>query len=77
MDFKKGIYRHYKGGEYRVLFVAKGQFTDSHDMEDIVIYESLAENAISQYWARPLKDFVAEVGGDGILTSRFSFIREA
>jgi hypothetical protein len=77
MEIKTGIYKHYKGREYRVLFVAKGQFSDLHDMEDIVVYETLEMNNVSRYWARPLGDFIGKVEINGASTARFSFIREA
>lgn len=37
-----GVYKHYKGGYYRVLFVAKNSNNSGHD-EDVVVYVSLSE----------------------------------
>ncbi|MGL6015860.1 MAG: DUF1653 domain-containing protein, partial [Selenomonadaceae bacterium] len=34
---RKGIYRHYKGKEYRVLFVAR----HSESGEEMVVYQAL------------------------------------
>ena len=42
-----GVYRHYKGGMYRVLFVAH----HSETLEDMVVYEPL--DGKSGYWVRP------------------------
>jgi len=75
---KLGIYKHYKGGEYRVLFVAKGQFEDETlDMQDMVVYEALIDNPVSKQWVRPLSDFLGKVNFEGKEIPRFSFVREA
>jgi hypothetical protein len=42
-----GTYKHYKGGLYRVLFIANHSETD----EDLVVYQSLHYGS---YHARPL-----------------------
>ncbi len=42
-----GIYRHYKGGMYRVICVAH----HSETLEDMVVYEPL--DGKSGYWVRP------------------------
>lgn len=46
MAFEPGRYRHFKGGEYEALFLAK----DSETQEDMVIYR----NAKGEVWVRPL-----------------------
>ena len=45
-DIAPGIYRHYKGGEYEVLFMAK----NSETLEDMVIYRALYGG--HDVWAR-------------------------
>ena len=67
---KLGRYRHYKGGEYRVIGIAK----HSETMEDIVVYEALYENEISKLWARPIKMFLGEVEVNGKKFPRFEYI---
>jgi hypothetical protein len=62
-----GIYRHYKGQFYRVLFLAK----DCDTLEDLVCYEALYANEVSQFWTRSLKDFVANVKHGGKTQIRF------
>lgn len=47
MELKPGIYRHFKGKLYRLLYVAK----HSETMEDMVVYQALyGERGI---WVRP------------------------
>ncbi len=66
----KGIYKHYKGGEYEVMRVGR----DSENLELVVIYRALYEseefgpNAI---WVRPLKMFEEKVVVDGVKQPRF------
>ncbi|MBE6950455.1 MAG: DUF1653 domain-containing protein [Ruminococcaceae bacterium] len=46
-QLKPGLYRHFKGNEYRLLYVAK----HSETMEDMVVYQALyGERGI---WVRP------------------------
>lgn len=73
MIFKLGIYRHYKGKEYRVLGVAK----HSETLEDMVVYEALYENTSSRLWVRPLSMFTETVLVEGMKVPRFEFLREA
>ncbi|KID55271.1 hypothetical protein JF50_23875 [Pseudoalteromonas luteoviolacea] len=70
MELKKGIYRHYKGKEYQVLFIA----THSESEEALVIYKTLYGNY--DHWARPLSMFVEDVTIDGKTQPRFQFVRE-
>ena len=69
---KHGRYRHYKGGEYLVLGVAK----HSETLEDLVVYEALYDNDVSKLWARPLAMFTGEVEIDGQKVPRFKWIGE-
>ena len=69
---KLGIYKHYKGNNYKVIAIAK----HSETLEDLVIYEALYENKISKIWARPIKMFNEEIEVDGKKIQRFEFISE-
>ncbi len=71
MSIKPGIYKHYKGKEYKVIGVAK----HSETLEDLVLYEPMYES-ISKYWVRPLAMFLEEVEVDGKKVTRFTFIKE-
>ena len=63
-----GRYRHYKGGEYELVGVAR----HSETLEPLVIYRPLY-NATG-LWARPYDMFFGELEVDGRLQKRFSRI---
>ncbi|MFO0323906.1 MAG: DUF1653 domain-containing protein [Burkholderiales bacterium] len=60
-----GRYRHYKGGEYEVIGVAR----HSETLEVVVVYRPLY-NA-SGLWVRPYEMFVGTVEIDGKIMPRF------
>lgn len=68
MTLKPGRYRHYKGKDYKVLFVA----THSETEEPLVIYQTLYGNF--DYWARPLEMFTGNVTIDGVEQARFQLV---
>jgi hypothetical protein len=70
-DIKQGVYRHYKGNNYRVLFVAK----HSETAEDMVVYQCLYGNY--GYWVRPKSMFEEDVMVDGKMVKRFEYIGES
>ena len=51
-----GLYRHYKGGLYEVLHLARHSETE----EELVVYRSLSEGGV---WVRPAAMFVEQVNG--------------
>ncbi len=59
MRIQPGIYRHYKGPEYRVFGVARHSETE----EQVVVYQAL----YGEYglWIRPLSMFLESVDVDG------------
>jgi len=65
---RPGIYRHYKGHEYRVVGIAK----HSETLEDLVVYEALYENKTSTLWVRPFAMFLDEVEWEGRKVKRFT-----
>lgn len=67
MHPKPGIYKHFKGGEYHVLGVAK----HSEILGEFVVYEALYENPESKLWVRPLENFMETVEKDGQSVPRF------
>ncbi len=72
-NIKLGKYRHFKGGEYEVIGIAK----HSETLEDLVIYKNLHASKdfpIGTMWVRPLKMFAEKVEKDGRVMDRFSHI---
>ena len=63
---KKGIYRHYKGGRYEVIGVAK----HSETLEEMVVYRALyGEGGL---WVRPASMWNEWVEKDGQKVLRFT-----
>ena len=65
-----GRYRHYKGGEYEVLGVAR----HSETLKPMVIYRPLYNQ--SGLWVRPFTMFFEHVEVNGQLQPRFALIQE-
>lgn len=63
-----GLYRHYKGGEYRVIGTARHSETE----EPMVVYRCLYDN--DSLWVRPLAMFLETVTVDGAELPRFSLV---
>ena len=68
MEITAGKYRHYKGGEYEVFFVARHSETG----EEMVVYRTLYDDF--SYWVRPLEMFQENVEIDGVTQPRFAQI---
>jgi glycosidase len=60
-----GKYRHFKGGEYKVIGIAK----HSETQEEMVVYEALYDN--NSLWVRPKKMFEEIIEKDGKKIRRF------
>lgn len=65
-----GRYRHYKGGEYEVVGVAR--HSETH--EPLVVYRPLYNE--SGWWVRPHAMFFEEVEFDGRRQPRFAYSAE-
>ncbi len=69
-EIKAGRYRHFKGNEYRVLYLAK----HSETLEPMVVYQALyGERGI---WVRPASMWNETVECDGATRQRFTYIGE-
>jgi len=65
---RPGLYRHYKGHEYRVLGLAR----QSETLETLVVYQALyGERGL---WVRPHAMFLESVNHDGRPVPRFTFV---
>ena len=70
MQLKTGKYRHFKGGEYELLFVAN----HSETLEKMVVYRALYGE--KEVWVRPLRMWTEEVDIGGEKTPRFRYVGE-
>ena len=69
-ELKPGVYRHFKGNYYRLLFLAEHTET----RETLVIYQALyGERGL---WARPLSMWNETVRRDGEDLPRFAYVCE-
>lgn len=70
MEFQPGRYRHFKGNEYELLYVAR----HSETMEEMVVYRALyGEGGI---WVRPASMWNEIVERDGKTYRRFTKIED-
>ncbi len=63
-----GIYKHYKGHEYRLIGIAK----HSESLEEMAVYEDVSDS--SKKWVRPLAMFNEEIEFNGKRIKRFTLI---
>ena len=68
VNIKTGRWKHFKGGEYEVLFVA----TDSETLEPMVVYRALYGEG--NVWVRPARMWNEEVERDGVKQKRFTYM---
>ncbi|AYC33444.1 DUF1653 domain-containing protein [Pseudomonas sp. LS44] len=69
MSLQPGLYRHYKGPEYRVIGTARHSETE----EELVVYQAL----YGEYglWVRPLSMFCGTLEVDGCTIQRFALVQ--
>jgi hypothetical protein len=68
-----GVYKHYKGNLYSVVFVGK----HSETLEDMVVYKALynsPEFGNNAVWIRPVSSFTSQVEVNGEKVPRFKKI---
>lgn len=58
-------YKHFKGGVYRLIGIAK----DSETLEEMVVYQAMYGDR--QMWVRPAEMFFGKVEKDGKEVDRF------
>ena len=68
MEFKEGIYRHFKGNLYKALFLAN----DSETTEKMVVYQALYGE--KEIWVRPASMWNETILRDGKTFKRFEYI---
>ncbi len=67
---RPGVYRHFKGNEYRLLCIAR----HSETLEPMVVYQALYGDR--GVWVRPLSMWDETVERDGTVFKRFTYIGE-
>ncbi len=67
-DTVLGRYRHYKGGEYEVIGVAR----HSETLEPLVVYRPLYKDV--GWWVRPHAMFFEQIEVNGDLQPRFTLV---
>ena len=65
-EIKLGKYRHFKGKEYEVLYIAK----HSETLEPLVVYRALYGD--HSVWVRPASMWNETVERDGVVYRRFT-----
>lgn len=70
MEIQKGRYRHFKGGEYEVLCMARHSETG----EEMVVYRALY--GAGDVWVRPAAMWGERVVHDGKEQPRFRYLGE-
>ena len=68
MDIKPGIYQHFKGNRYRVLYAAR----HSETLEPMVVYQALYGDG--GLWVRPAAMWNEQVSRDDYSGPRFIFV---
>ena len=63
---EKGIYKHFKGKKYELLFTAK----HSETLEKMVVYKALYGN--EHVWVRPISMWNELVEYNGAMVQRFT-----
>ena len=69
-EFRPGRYRHFKGGEYELLCLARHSETE----EKLVVYRALYGDR--GVWVRPAAMWNEELERDGQRVRRFTYIGE-
>lgn len=70
-ELRPGRYRHYKGNDYEVAFLARHSETE----EVLVVYRPLY--GAGEWWVRPLAMFAGQVEVDGRSLPRFEYVGPA
>lgn len=69
-EIRTGRYRHFKGKEYAVLYIA----THSETLEPMVVYQAMYGNC--GIWVRPAAMWNEEVECNGKIVRRFEYLKD-
>lgn len=70
-ELKPGIYRHFKGNLYHLLYLAR----HSETLEAMVVYQALYGE--KGHWVRPAAMWSEQVEKNGVLQPRFAWVGES
>ena len=70
-NLQPGLYRHFRGNLYRLLYVAK----HSETLEPMVVYRALYGE--KDFWVRPAAMWSETVQVGGVYMRRFSYVGPA
>lgn len=71
MEIKLGKYKHFKGGLYEVIAIAKHFET----LEELVVYKHLDGDQAGEYWVRSVEMFTDDKElEDGTKVKRFEYV---
>lgn len=71
-DLKPGqVWKHYKGGMYKIILLAKN--VEEGDTVDMVVYHKVGE---TQPYTQSVGRFTESVNHDGKVTQRYEFISD-
>lgn len=65
---RPGVYRHYKGRDYRVVAIARHSETHA----PLVVYQKLYDD--HGWWVRPAAMFIETVAVNGQRVPRFAYV---
>ncbi len=65
-QLRPGIYRHFKGNRYRLLYTAR----HSETLELMAVYQALYGDG--EIWVRPASQWLETVERDGVQSVRFA-----
>lgn len=71
MEIRPGKYRHFKGNEYEVLYIAK----HSETLEPMVVYRALYDEG--SVWVRPASMWEEHVEKNGYSGPRFFYVGDS
>ena len=72
-EVSPGFYKHYKGAIVKVIGTAK----HSETLEDLVVYDHLGTNELSELWVRPRAMFIEDIEIEGKMVKRFEYLGDS
>ena len=71
-----GTYKHFKGGLYKVIDVARNSENPQEELVVYKHYDGEPKYGLDQLWVRPLKMFLEKVTREGKTFYRFEEVKQ-